>query len=148
MGANRESFLRSISSQRRYREVNLPQQGVSVRIQSLTERDRSRYELFSTAADGRYDRILNMSARRFLIALCLVDDDGKRLMGDSDEELIQLADMDAGDAGILFDACRKHCGLDAEEAPGESMPLGASGGACCTGSRPCAGNGTSIAKAD
>jgi hypothetical protein len=148
MGANRESFLRSITSQRRYREVNLPQQGVSVRIQSLTERDRSRYELFSTAPDGRYDRILNMSARRFLIALCLVDDDGKRLMGDSDEELMQLADMDAGDAGILFTACRSHCGLDAEESPGESKPPGASGGECCTGSQQCAASGTSSAKAD
>lgn len=128
MAANRESFLRSISSQRRYLDVSLPRQGVSVRIQSLNERDRSRYELFSTGPDGRYDRTLNLLARRFLISLCLVDDDGKRLLGDGDEELQFLGDMDAGDAGVLFDACRKHCGLDAEESPGEPKPPGVSGG--------------------
>ena len=145
MSVNRETFLRSISSVRRYREVLLPRQIITVRIQSLTERERSRYELYATAPDGRYDRMLNMSSRRFLLALCLVDADGKRLLGDTDEELDILADMDAGDAGVLFAACRDHCGMDIEPTPGESMAGGASGGGSSTASQPSPESGTSKA---
>lgn len=145
MSATREDFLRSISSQRRYKDVLLPRQQITVRVQSLTERERSRYELFSTAPDGRYDRMLNMSARRFLLALCLVDDAGKRLLGDTDEELDILAEMDAGDAGVLFSACREHCGLDLEGTPGESMAVGESAGGSSTELPPSPANGTSKA---
>lgn len=122
MSVSRDEFLRNLKVGRRFTEVALPRSGVTVRVQSLTERERSRYEMHATAEDGRYDKFRNMASRRLLISMCVVDAEGKRLIGDSEDERDSIGDMDAEDAGILYGACRSHCGLDSVGEPAGASP--------------------------
>jgi hypothetical protein len=92
---------------------------------SGTERDRFEMSAFRDENGKRVVDTLYLRAR--LVALCLVDDDGRRLF--NDEEITQLSDeLPASVVNTLFAAAQKLNGLDAgaaEEA--EKNSLGPSG---------------------
>lgn len=111
----RADFLSAITSGRRYAVV--PLSGGEVRIQSLTERERSRYDKGRFAPDGSWDTDAFVRARRLLIVLCVVDDNGKRILTEEDVEA--LGEGDAGDMNVLHEACVKHCGLERRADVGE-----------------------------
>ena len=119
------------NAKRRYREVTLPVSGLAVRIRSLTEGELSAYQRRMFAKGGRgFDPIALQSANRRLFVQCLVDDEGNRQF--ADHEADKLADMDAADASVLYEACTEHCGIDRADVgdlaknsvatPGDSSP--------------------------
>lgn len=98
---------------RRYREFPVQlNNGVTktARIRSLTERERSKFELSGLDERGRWrpDRARIMKCK--LIALCCVDSNGDLIF--SDDDVNQLMDQDASTTGMIYDECCSHVGLD------------------------------------
>lgn len=98
--ASRSDFLGS-TCERRYREVTLPISGKRVRIQSLSELERARYEAALIDGNGRRIAARVRDQRARLICLCLVDERGDRLLHDTDVDAV-LA-RDSHDDGYLYD---------------------------------------------
>ena len=94
---------------RRYMVVGLPD-GKQVRIQSLSEREKSSFEMQQISKRGSVNKSKIEASRRRLLCLCLVDDKGNRLFGDDDAD--KLRDVDGGITSALFDAVQKHVGFE------------------------------------
>lgn len=109
--ATRTTFLRK--TPRRYRYVSLPELELSVRIQSLTEKEKSEFEAWVLDKKGGLVRERLLSGRRRLIVLCLVDEEGNRLLADDDTAT--LAELDGAPLSRLFDECRLHVGLERDD---------------------------------
>ena len=97
---------------RRYKTLDsLPVSGFVLRIQSLTEREKSAWEAESIAKKGDGLRIERLKdANRRLFQLCLVDADGNRYVSDAQRN--EFADWDAADTSVLYDGCAAHCGIN------------------------------------
>ena len=85
----RDLFVRP--SARRYHAFDVPDFG-RVRIQSLTEREAAAYQagFLNKRGEPAINRIAEM--RRKLIALCVVDGDGNRVLDDHDADAIGNGD--------------------------------------------------------
>lgn len=84
--------------------MTLPVSGLVVRVQSLTEREYSRYQLaIIDEDDGRPVVAKIAAARPLLMALSLVGDDGLRLFKDDEGE--PLAGLDGKDVTAICNAC-------------------------------------------
>lgn len=106
-----ESFLKP--AKRRYSVVVIPDFG-DVRIQSITERERADWERSLYDDKGRYDIKKIAEAKCRLIALCVVDENGHRIL--SEAEAKRLPDtMDAATADAIFEACKSHVNLEGVE---------------------------------
>lgn len=97
--------------ERRYREVELPSGG-KVRLQSLTELERSEYNSELLDKKGEVDRKKLTFGTALLLVRMLVDENGKRLFMDNEYE--ELSGIDSLDMEILGDEARKHVGFDYE----------------------------------
>jgi len=107
--ASREALLKLC--ERRYSTVEIPEREISIRIQSLSEAEKSQYETCLIAKNGRgIMRERLQDATRRLIALCVVDEDGKRIFSDSD--LSAIANLDSYISSRIYDACQEHCGFN------------------------------------
>ena len=107
--ANRNALLKLC--ERRYIDLELADAGITVRIQSLSEKEKSTYETVLIAKSGRgilRERL--QDATRRLIALCLVDDKNERIFMDSDVN--QIGEMDSFVSSRIYDACQEHCGFN------------------------------------
>jgi len=107
--ANRNALLKLC--ERRYIDLELEDAGVTVRIQSLSEKEKSSYETRLIAKSGRgilRERL--QDATRRLIALCLVDDKNERIFLDSDVN--QIGEMDSFISSRIYDAAQEHCGFN------------------------------------
>lgn len=111
--ATRSAILRPI--ERRYREAEIDGLG-RIRIQSLSAREMDDYEFRSiNRKTGRLDPAKAAEARRRLIALCLVDEHGKRMF--SDHDLAAMGNIDGQIADQIYAACEEHVkGSTVEEA--------------------------------
>ena len=97
--------------QRRYIEIEIPEANLNVRLQSLSEKEKSDYETKLISKNGRgilKDRLAD--ATRRLICLCVVDENGNRLFQDSDLDVI--ANMDSFVSSRIYEACQEHCGFN------------------------------------
>jgi len=80
------------------------------RIRSLTENEKSEYEA-AVMTDKAEFSVAKMKRQRIrLLLLCLVDDEGNRLLDDADARM--LGQVDGMVTTALFDACRKHVGFE------------------------------------
>ena len=107
--ANRNALLKLC--ERRYINLELEDAGITVRIQSLSEKEKSTYETVLIAKSGRgilRERL--QDATRRLIALCLVDENNERIFLDSDVN--QIGEMDSFVSSRIYDACQEHCGFN------------------------------------
>ena len=107
--ANRNALLKLC--ERRYIDLELADAGITVRIQSLSEKEKSTYETRLIAKSGRgilRERL--QDATRRLIALCLVDENNDRVFSDSDVN--QIGEMDSFVSSRIYDACQEHCGFN------------------------------------
>lgn len=97
---DRERLLRF--AKRRYKEVRADwiEPGAVLRIQSLTERERSAVE--KSMKD-------ESSVREALIVAALVDDNGNRIL--SDENVEWLSTLDAQAIAAIVNAIGDHCDL-------------------------------------
>lgn len=106
----REEFL--APQQRRYATVTMPGFGM-VRIQSLTEREKSDFETAAMTVKGGLSRRKLEEARRRLIVLCIVDANGNRLL--TEQDMPTLENLDGAVSTRIYDECRRHCGFDEED---------------------------------
>lgn len=111
--ATREQLL-GVRSKRRYDDtLTLPISGLSPRIQSLTEREVSRYQMKTVARRGGFQKERMLDATRRLIVLCLVDKAGAVMFAEN--EIAWMEEWDSADTQYLYDACVKHCGINAAD---------------------------------
>ena len=106
--ANRVALLKLCD--RRYIDVELDA-GLTVRIQSLTEKEKSAYETQLIAKSGRgiiHDRL--QDATRRLIAICLVDEKNDRIFSNSDID--KIGELDSFVSSRIYDAAQEHCGFN------------------------------------
>jgi len=99
---------------RRYKSITLPVSKFHVRIQSITEQEYAAYQAAAWSKKGdalRTDRM--RSANRRFIALCLVDEDGNRILAANQSE--KLSNWDAGDTAYLYNECASHCKINSED---------------------------------
>ena len=106
----REAFMKP--AERRYQTVDINGFG-AVRIQSLNEKEWAEFEMSAVASKGGIIRKRVEDARRRLIALCVVDEAGNRLLSNAD--VPSLENLDGSVAAHLFDTCQKHCGFEDNE---------------------------------
>lgn len=133
--ASRDQLLSAAKAKRRFVEVTLPVSGCAVRVQSLTELERAKFQsgFLDKNGDVRPDRLVN--ANRRLIVLCLVDAAGNRLLNDNDVN--GMTEWDTADVQFLATACGRHTGIAAgdvqdagdpeknsEGTPAEGSPTG------------------------
>jgi hypothetical protein len=103
--------------------VEIPEIGLRVRIQSLTEREKSAYETLILSKSGRgLSRNRLQDASRRLVALCAVDDKGDPLFGHDDVD--ELAEVDA----LVITRIAKECEIHAGMAEGDVEELVAAAG--------------------
>lgn len=88
---------------RRYDIVDLPGGG-QVRIQSLTEGERTRHELKTSDSKGRWSKTHAVDARCHMIAISVVDEAGE-LLFDEQTDLDAIREMDSADAAVIYAAC-------------------------------------------
>ena len=105
------------SPKRRFKVIGpLPVSKKKIRIQSLSEGELSSYQAVAVGKDGfRPSRMED--ANRRLIARCMVDHEGNRLL--TDAQAGKLAQWDSADTTYLYNECATHLGLrrdDVEEA--------------------------------
>jgi len=106
---NRELLLGKTA--RRYVEAELPSGG-KVKLQSLTELERSEYNAGLLDKKGELDKQKLTYGTAMLLVRMLVDDEGKRLFLDHEYEV--LANIDSLDMEVLGDVARRHVGFDSE----------------------------------
>ena len=110
-------------SRRRYRDVPIPEVGLTFRIQSLTEGEKSRYESETLTKRGTKGYRARLEAsRRKLVCLVAVDGDGKLLFPNT-SDLEALVEVDGIATGRIYNAALEHCGYteaDIEELVGNS----------------------------
>lgn len=106
----REQLLGSF--QRRYKTISTPLG--QLRIQNLNEGEKSLWQDANYNKEGKLvDNWLSKSRRR-LVAACLVDEDGNRLLQPVDAE--KLRDIDSAVVAMIAAECSDHIGLPTEEA--------------------------------
>ena len=98
-----------------------------VRIQSLSELERKKWQLASLDDSGDLDFNKVPMSGPLLITFTAVDDKGKKIFTRS--QVKELAEIDARILGPMVDWIQAHCGLesvDTEEAVGnsEGIPSG------------------------
>jgi len=99
-------------AERRFAEYQLSD-GRSFRVRSLNESERSQWEADSVDAAGKPKRDRLLSARRRLICLTLVDEQGQPLLSYGDQAL--LANQDGRTMEEVYRAAAKHCGIAENE---------------------------------
>lgn len=100
--------------------VEVKEWGGSVCIRSMTGAERDKYEASMVERKGKDVQVNLKNIRARLVALCCIDEDGKRLFADSDMEA--LGKKSAAALDRVFAVAQKLNGLsaqDVEELAGE-----------------------------
>lgn len=118
---SREAILDA--DDKRYDDVECPEWGGTVRIRSISGRQRDEYEQSLIQQNGR-DRQMNLrNARAKLIVLCAVGEDGRPLF--TADDLRQLSAKSAKPLDRLFTACQKLVGLSDDDVKSLTENFGA-----------------------
>ena len=106
---NKDEFFASLASP--LKESVVCVDGRNYRLREMTEDAGTQYALMLQDKAGKFDF---SRARRAMIALMLVDDDGNRIVDDES----QLKAMPRSLAGVLFEECQKLNRYDPGEVKG------------------------------
>lgn len=120
----RDAFL--CPFKRRYAELKIQGFGI-VRIQNLSEGEMSRLENSVIKSKGGLNMSKLEETRRELLSLCVVDEEGTRVLSRDDVDAI--AEMDGRVANDIDRGCRQHCGItdsDVEDMAKNSERIAAS----------------------
>ena len=104
-----------------HEDVEVPEWGGTVRLCTLTGAQRDAFEAASIQGRGKNRQTNLKNVRARLLALCLVDEAGQRLFGDTDVQRLGAKSSKALDR--LFDKASSMNGLsdeDVEELAGNS----------------------------
>lgn len=119
----REEFLKP--AVRKFGLVRLPS-GRDARIRSLNELEKAEHETAVWDKNGDVDLRKMTTARRRLVAMCLVDEDGNPLLSLADVDAMGL--IDPADVAAIYTAARALCGFGEgglEAAEKNSAPMAA-----------------------
>jgi hypothetical protein len=111
-----------------YETVEVPEWGGRVRVKSLTGKERDTFEAGIVSADGKRAELVNVRAK--LVALTVVDEEGRRLFSEGDVEA--LGSKSAAALDRVFTAAQKLSALGqaalvaAQEAIEANPPEGSS----------------------
>lgn len=97
-------------------DVEVPEWGGSVRLRTLTGGERDKFESDMVDQRGKNNKLNLVNLRARLVALCAVDEGGKRMFGDN--EVSRLGAKSASVLDKLFVAAQKLNGMteaDVEE---------------------------------
>lgn len=94
-------------------EVEVPEWGGSVRLRTLTGGERDKFESDMIDQRGKSNKMNLVNLRARLVALCAVDETGKRMFGDS--EITKLGAKRASVLDKLFTAAQKLNGMTQED---------------------------------
>jgi hypothetical protein len=108
------STLDQLPTARRFKEITHPTFGLSFRIRSLMEREKTPYELLSLPNSAKTPES-KRSIKVELLALCLVDEDGNPTVK-TPEQKAALYDVDGAVTGWIYGECRDHCWPDVPES--------------------------------
>lgn len=106
---NKEQILKA--DDRRFEEVSVPEWGGEVRISSLSGAERDRWEasLAKVGKDGQpQPNLVNMRAR--LVALAIVDEEGRRVFTDND--VLALGGKSSRALQRVFEAASELSGIE------------------------------------
>ena len=109
---DREQFLAAAARPRRFQNVTIPGLG-EVRIRSLRERERSKFEAMNLDENGKPNLERLLDAKRRLIVMSVVDAEGSPIL--TAEDVDALADLDSGIVSRLCDEISKHSGITATD---------------------------------
>lgn len=107
--------------------------GLTFRIRSLTEREKSQYQAIPFTDKG-FSRVRAQGQRKRLLVLCVVDESGEPVFSEADAD--RFDEVDGGLTDWLYGECRTHCwpeGVDAVESA-EKNSVGAGGSGSPSGS--------------
>lgn len=90
-------------------DVEVPEWGGTVRVKAMSGQQRDRYEIYVTE-NRKSDRI---QVRAQLVALCAVDDAGKRVF--TDKDVTRLGHKSAAALDRVWAAARNLSGLTTED---------------------------------
>ena len=96
-----------------YEDVDVPEWGGTVRVRTLTGRERDAFEQSVVEQKGKNTKTNLRNIRAKLVALTVIDGEGKRMFNTSDIEL--LGEKSANALDRLFDAARRLSGLRDED---------------------------------
>jgi hypothetical protein len=96
-----------------HEEVYIPEWGGSVRVRTLTGAERDAFEQSIVDQRGKDTRMNLRNIRAKLVALTVVDGDGKRLFSDADAKLLGQKSASALDK--IFDVAQRLSGLRDED---------------------------------
>lgn len=109
----------SAAAKRRYETVSLPVSGYTLRIQSLTEREKSNYEA-TVWKPGKVGQEMDAGKIKTsglrLALLCVVDQAGNRMLNEG--HLAKMQDWDSLDTEYLHKACNRHVGIGKDAVEG------------------------------
>ena len=88
-----------------FEEIEVPEWGGRVRVRSMTAADRDVYEQSLLSARGPDEQINMRNARARLLAICLVDADGRRIFDEGDIE--RLGEKSAAAVSRVFDVAAR-----------------------------------------
>lgn len=83
----------------------------AIRVRNLSDKLQSKYELENLLSDGTPSAERLQTAKRRLVALCVVDGDGAPLFTEAD-----VKDMEETDGKLIafaFSVAQKHCNIEA-----------------------------------
>jgi hypothetical protein len=124
----REDFVGAKASKRRFETYPVPfdEQKRSVRLRSLSAKEHGEYEVANLSKKGGLIRDRLVEAKRALIALTVVDEQGNPILTETD-----VASMESTDGRLVAfcyaKAC-EHCGITESEVEDLVKNSGAIGG--------------------
>ena len=95
-----------------FTDVDVPEWGGTVRIRTMTARERDDYEASIYDMDGKTVKVKREDFRAKLLARCLIDEDGKRLF--TTKDIPQLSGKSAKPVQALFEVAQELNGLSAD----------------------------------
>ncbi len=104
--ATRDAFLGP--AKRRFTEAEVEGLG-KVRIRSLTELERSKFEASMRAKNGEVSNLKLVDMKARLIVLCVVDGDGNPLL--THRDIDQILQQDSEVTNEVVDQIQEHCGF-------------------------------------
>ncbi len=107
--------LRSKSEQtvRRYKDVTLPSGG-DVRIRSITRSEHRNWRKSWRKKGGEIDLQKLDFSDDMMLAMCLVDEDGKQMFTRSEALDGVFDNFDSGDTNVMVAAVNRHTNMDGE----------------------------------
>lgn len=104
-------------------DVEVPAWGGTVRVRSLTGKQRDAFEASLVSGEGKKRKPDLVNVRAKLVGLCLVDEQGARLFSES--EILALGAKSASALDSVFTVCQRLNGLSPEEGENTEKKSGA-----------------------